>query len=152
MAQNTIFDVYVNNVYATDSRSGVLLWGKKVQPRPFIPPALIGQVLYLPTESGNNVIALDQKTGEQKWSSETVRLGFSTIVEYNHLGYVISNDGRLRAFNLGTGAQTGVLDTGAGLPFGTYEIYALPSLVVEGKTLIFSFGDAYLFGFQTQEP
>ncbi|MGB8646185.1 MAG: PQQ-binding-like beta-propeller repeat protein [Anaerolineae bacterium] len=149
ITQNTIFDIDAHNIYSTDLRSGVLLWTKREQPRIFISPALIGQMLYVCTDDGDNVIAVDSGSGDQEWSSGTVKHAFSNIAELNGLGYVIGNDGRLRAFRLDTGTQVGMLDTGAGLPFGSHQMYALPSLVMANKTLIVSFGDAYLFGFQT---
>ncbi len=134
---------------ATDIESGRLQWKKYIHPFGLV-PTLIRGALYVITDD-LELLALDPKTGEQKWKSDTIQRAFSSVVELNGLGYVLSDTGRLYAFDLTTGQAVGVLDTGNGLPFDFGNDFR-PSLIVAGKTLVFSFEDSPIYGFQAKSP
>ncbi len=150
VTEETIFGMSMSDASATDAKTGALLWKKSLLPyTDYVWPAVIHGVLYLITWDGR-LLALNAKTGELVWESKQVKKAFSNIVEFNNQGYVISEDGRLHAFDLMTGEEVGVLDSGTPILLGPGGYRFAPSLVVADKTLAFTFGDSYVYGFEAK--
>jgi outer membrane protein assembly factor BamB len=151
VSEGSIYGVGSPNVYATDAQTGTVRWKTPVLPLAgYLRPTLLHDTLYVITEAGK-LFALDTQTGAQKWVGENIDKAFSNVVEFNHQGYVITEDGRLHGFDLATGREIGQLDTGVGIS-RVLGFPAIPSLVVAERTLVFSFGDGYVYGFEAKSP
>jgi hypothetical protein len=63
---------------------------------------------------------------------------------------VVSKDGSLRSFDLSSGKEKGALTTTPQELASQVGVPGIPSLAAIGDTLVVTFGDSYVFGFEAK--
>ncbi len=90
-------------VYRINVDSGRQVWESSAVPTPQGPPQAAHETIYL-TNGDGRLYALDQVTGETRWSAAAGRSTSSPVPDQSQV-YVAGADGRLYAFDGATGAR-----------------------------------------------
>ncbi len=153
VSNGVIYNVKWPRVIAWNAEIGKIEWDARIEPdATYIPPSLIDGALHVLTQSGE-LKSLNARTGAEQWVSKNIRDPFSNIVVFGDQGYVISKDGSLRNFALGTGEEKGALITSPqSIARQSLGPPAIPSLALVGQTLVVTFGDSFIYGFEMKSP
>lgn len=133
------------------------------------PPSVVTEDTTYIIDAIRGVVAIDKKTGDEKWVYHPEHkiqwfplLTLSSVAMLDGIGYVITSDATLRAFDLQTGQDLGYWQPKAFdlvkwpncLMLPPLPVCVLfqnqPGLIASDNTLFVSFGDGILYAFNSE--
>lgn len=144
ISHNLVIQQFQNMLIARELESGETRWS--------YPRNTQGAIGYFEVVNGKvyasdsccEIIALNLADGNLLWRKQFDSSIYSGVVGIQELGYVLLQNGSIRAFDLATGGDTGVILTA---PHTTSGYYLDKGLTIGANNLYATFGDNSLFAF-----